>query len=57
MIDINSDMGESFGSYRMGADEELLAVVGSWGDTLDDAVVLRMLREYNRTGKVLHRPQ
>lgn len=29
MIDINSDMGESFGSYRMGADEELLGQVTS----------------------------
>jgi UPF0271 protein len=29
MIDINSDMGESFGAYRMGADEELLAHVTS----------------------------
>ena len=29
MIDINSDMGESFGSYRMGADEDLLGHVTS----------------------------
>ena len=29
MIDLNSDMGESFGSYRMGADEELLGHVTS----------------------------
>lgn len=29
MIDINSDMGESFGSYRMGADEDLLGQVTS----------------------------
>jgi 5-oxoprolinase (ATP-hydrolysing) subunit A len=29
VIDLNSDMGESFGSYRMGADEELIAQVTS----------------------------
>jgi hypothetical protein len=42
---------------RLGADLELLAVVGSWRDTLDDAEVLSMLREYNETGRVLHPPQ
>jgi 5-oxoprolinase (ATP-hydrolysing) subunit A len=29
MIDLNADMGESFGSYRMGADEELITHVTS----------------------------
>jgi 5-oxoprolinase (ATP-hydrolysing) subunit A len=29
MIDLNADMGESFGSYRMGADEELITYVTS----------------------------
>jgi 5-oxoprolinase (ATP-hydrolysing) subunit A len=29
MIDLNSDMGESFGAYRMGADEELIRLVTS----------------------------
>jgi hypothetical protein len=42
---------------RVGADAELLAIVGSWCDTLDDAQVLSMLREYNATGRALHRPQ
>jgi UPF0271 protein len=28
-IDLNSDMGESFGAWRIGADEELLSVVSS----------------------------
>jgi hypothetical protein len=42
---------------RLGADEDLLAVVGSWGDTLSDAETLSMLREYNETGRVLHPPQ
>jgi hypothetical protein len=34
---------------RLGADEELLAIVGSYGDTLSDATVLRLLQEYNAT--------
>jgi 5-oxoprolinase (ATP-hydrolysing) subunit A len=29
VIDLNADMGESFGSYRMGADEELITYVTS----------------------------
>src|SRR5262249_57160111 len=33
----------------VGADEELLAIVGSWRDTLDDAAMLTVLREYNAT--------
>jgi hypothetical protein len=39
------------------AGEDLLSIVGSWRDTLNDAEVLSLLREYNTTGKVLHRPQ
>ncbi len=31
----------------LGAGPELLSVVGSWGDTLDDGNVLRLLRDYN----------
>jgi hypothetical protein len=42
---------------RLGADPELLAVIGSWRDTLDDAEILALLKEYNRTGRVLHQPQ
>jgi hypothetical protein len=38
---------------RLGADEDLLAIVGSWGDTLDDEEVLLLLREHNATGKAL----
>jgi 5-oxoprolinase (ATP-hydrolysing) subunit A len=29
MVDLNSDMGESYGAYRMGADEQLLELVTS----------------------------
>lgn len=39
---------------RLGADEDLLSVLGSYGDTLDDADVLALLRDYNTTGKTLH---
>jgi hypothetical protein len=42
---------------RLGADDELLAIVGSVNDTPTDKEALRMLEEYNRTGKVLHEPQ
>jgi hypothetical protein len=35
----------------------LLAIVGSWRDTLGDAEVLSMLRAYNATGRTLQRPQ
>jgi hypothetical protein len=42
---------------RLDADPELLSIVGSWADTLGDEEVLSMLREYNGTGKALHRPQ
>jgi hypothetical protein len=37
-----------------GADETLLSIVGSWRHTLDDAEILRMLREYNETGPALN---
>jgi hypothetical protein len=42
---------------RLGADADLLAVVGSWRDTLPDADVLRLLREYNAGIATLRRPQ
>ena len=42
---------------QLSADPELLAVVGSWRDTLNDDEILEHLRSFNRTGKVLHKPQ
>jgi hypothetical protein len=42
---------------QLSADPELLAVVGSWRDTLDDDEILAHLRSFNRTGKVLNKPQ
>ena len=45
LIDLNSDMGESFGAWRIGADAELLAVVSSanvaCGAHAGDASVMR----------------
>ena len=32
----------------LGADRELLAVVGSWGDTLNDEEILTFFKEWNR---------
>lgn len=32
---------------RLGAHPHLLGIVNSWGDTLDDAVVLEMLKDWN----------
>jgi hypothetical protein len=37
------------------ADRELLAVVGSWGDTLDDEEVLVLLKEWNAAEANAHR--
>jgi hypothetical protein len=38
---------------RLGADPELLSIVGSWRDTINDAEVFALLRRYNSTGKAL----
>jgi hypothetical protein len=42
---------------RLNADEELLSIIGSWRDTLGDATVLELLRDYNAGRMTLHRPQ
>jgi hypothetical protein len=42
---------------QLSADPELLAAVGSWRDTLDDEEILEHLRSFNRTGRMLHKPQ
>jgi hypothetical protein len=42
---------------RLDADEELLSIIGSWRDTLGDATVLELLRDYNAGRLMLHRPQ
>jgi hypothetical protein len=35
----------------LGAPPRLLAVIGSWGDTLSDEAVLAVLKEWNETGQ------
>jgi hypothetical protein len=51
-------VGESYKVLkRLDADEELLAIIGSWRDTLDDGEVLVLLRDYNAGRPTLHRPQ
>ena len=35
----------------LGAPPRLLAVIGSWGDTLSDEAVLALLKEWNETGQ------
>lgn len=42
---------------RLGAEPELLSIVGSYGDTLDDSEVLEILTDYNQTGRALHTQQ
>lgn len=37
---------------RLGAPPKLLGAVGSWGDTLEDEMVLDHLREWNQTGDI-----
>lgn len=54
----NAIIAELYKAFeRLDAPPDLLAIVGSYGDTLSDDEVLRLLREYNRTGKVLHERQ
>jgi hypothetical protein len=40
---------------RLGADVKLLAIIGSWRDTLDDGQVLALLQEYNAGLPTLNR--
>jgi hypothetical protein len=42
---------------RLRTDEELLSIVGSWRDTMPDAEVLALLREYNTTEQAPQRTQ
>jgi hypothetical protein len=39
-----------FALSKLGAADELLAIVGSWGDTMDDVRTLDHLRAFNRNG-------
>jgi hypothetical protein len=42
---------------RLGADEELASIIGSWRDTLSDATVLELHRDDNAGRMTLHRPR
>jgi hypothetical protein len=44
-----------FALSKLGAADELLAIVGRWGDTMDDAGTLDHLRAFNRNSKVICR--
>jgi hypothetical protein len=41
-----------FALSRLGARDELLAIVGGWGDTMNDARTLDHLRAFNRNGTI-----
>src|SRR5262249_25314396 len=40
---------------RLGAGPDLLSIIGSYGDTLDDEEIFALLQEYNATGQALKR--
>lgn len=42
---------------RLEAPPELLSIIGSYGDTLEDSEVLKLLKEWNESGKILHERQ
>ena len=48
---IGSELYRAFDA--LGASPDLLAIIGSYGDTLDDQDVLGALLLYNKTGKAL----
>lgn len=41
----------------LGASPDLLAIVGSYGDTLDDQDILSALQHYNQTDKAMVEPK
>jgi hypothetical protein len=42
---------------RCDGSPELLSIIGSYGDTLDDKEVLQLLKDWNETGKILNEIQ
>ena len=42
---------------RLDADEQLLAIIGSWEDTAADDEILVLLKHYNGTDKKSEMPQ
>jgi hypothetical protein len=57
--DVRAQIANAFYTMleQLSADPDLLAVVGSWRDTLNDDEILEHLRSFNRGGKVLHKSQ
>jgi hypothetical protein len=49
--------GEIYAAFERHADEELLSIISSWRDTLDDREVLSLVRDYNSGRPTLHRAQ
>jgi hypothetical protein len=43
-----------FALSKLGAPDELLAIVGSWGDTMDHGGTLEHLRAFNRNGTMFN---
>jgi len=39
----------------LGADRQLLGTIGSWGDTLDDEAVLKLLKGWNEAEEAQRR--
>ncbi len=46
----------SIALQQLHADEDLLAIIGSWRDTLDDEEILTLLRDYNAGRPIIDRP-
>ncbi len=44
-----------FALSKLGAADELLAIVGSWGNTMDNARTFDNLRAFNRNGTMFSR--
>lgn len=51
-------MAEIYRAFKnLDAPAELLAIIGSIGDTLDDKECLGLLKDYNETGNYLYTKQ
>ena len=53
--DLYTDLArELYKAVEKHTDEpDILSIIGSWRDTLSDADILQMMRDYNQTGKAL----
>ncbi len=39
---------------RWTEDPELLSIIGSWRDTLEDSEILALFKDYNESGGIFH---